>query len=185
MRKLYSLTRDILIDFFKLNYKSHMFSNMCLSDLKLRRGLRCNKFRHLCSILHSLCLVVSYFACLSLLLCHFSCRPFRWCFQGEENNAEEISPAKLLACYDNAQSKILGLRHRSLSTDGLHWVRSLLQPYSSRLVVCFFFHAWGSVADSVIVIWVPDRFQLACWSYGELLELSVQRPHPRQPPHQI
>lgn len=29
------------------------------------------------------------------------------------------------------------------------------------------------------------RFQLACWSYGELLELSIQRRYPRQPSQQI
>lgn len=141
---------------------------MCLSYLKLCRGLRCNKFRHLCSILQSLCLVVSYFACLSLLLCHFSCRTFRWCFQGEENNAEEISPANLLACYDNAQSRILGLRHRSLFTDGLHWVRSLLQPYWSRLFLLFTHGAqslilWLVFGSLTGFSW-PAEAMGSCWS---------------------
>lgn len=40
-------------------------------------------------------------------------------FQGGEGNAEGVSPTNLLACDDDAQSKILGLRRGSLHTDGL------------------------------------------------------------------
>lgn len=100
-------------------------------------------------------------------LCHFSWSTFRWWFQGEENYAEDISSANLLACYDNAQSKILGLRRRSLYTDGLDWVRSLRFPCYSCLV---FFACedqsliLGLVFGSLTGFSWPAEAMGSCWS---------------------
>lgn len=131
IRKLQPLTLDIL-RIFKLTYSTSTYSQcMFMFYLKLDTGLTCNRFRHWCSNLHGLCFSSAPLCSLEFFLCHSLCSKFRWCFQGEETNAEDISPAKLLACYDNAQSKILGLSRRSLYTDGLDAVRSLPLPCCS------------------------------------------------------
>lgn len=66
-------------------------------------------------------------------------------FQGGENNAEDLSRTNQLACDDYAQSKILGLRRKSLYTDGLDWVRS----FSEVDIHCCF-------------VWV-GQLALNCW----------------------
>lgn len=46
-------------------------------------------------------------------------------------------------------------------------------------------HIFLAITSPFVPVCPCLRFQLACWSYGELLELSIQRRNPRQPSQQI